>query len=183
MPLTAEIVEPNALLPEAPELCRTWELLPLPSVLSRPLVLPKAAVGVPDAEFAAPASAAACAARAAAAHGLASAPLELLRVALNGAVMPPLLLGLLAPSDASSLYSRESSVMVRMCLGTEGHKELCPPKPLLAGCSRLERQHTHTTMCQHTGIVTWYALRCSLLALHTADEHQGFYMQNDEHCI
>jgi hypothetical protein len=135
-PLTAEMVEPKALLPEAPELCRTWELLPLPSVLRRPLVLPKPAVDVPAAAFAAAASAAACAARAAAAQGLASAPLELLRVALSGAAMPPLLLGLLAPSDASSLYSRESSVMVRMCLGTAGQKELCPPKPLLAGCSR-----------------------------------------------
>lgn len=97
-------------LPKAPPTCRDcWEPLPLlPSVLSSPLVLPPAA------------SAAAYAARLTAAQGLKSAPLELLLRAplLGGARVPPLLLGLLcAPHDESSLYSRESSVIVRMCFG------------------------------------------------------------------
>lgn len=116
--------------PEAPAPCRA-ELL-LPSVLSKPLVLPfPAAAAAPAAACAAMASAAACALRVATEQGLRSAPLELLlRVALTGPARPPLLLGLLAPRDASSLYSRESSVMVRMCFGTGGQK--CPGNALLA---------------------------------------------------
>lgn len=120
--------------PEAPAHCRA-ELL-LPSVLSKPLVLPlpaAAAAAAPAAACAAMASAAACALRVATEQGLRSAPLELLlRVALTGPANPPLLLGLLAPRDASSLYSSESSVMVRMCFGTGGQK--CPGNPLLAAC-------------------------------------------------
>ena len=111
-----------ALPPEAPAPCNVELVVPLPSVLSSPLMLPPPRP-LPPAPCATIASAAACAVRVVTEQGLRSAPLELLlRVPLAGPPSPPLLLGLLAPSDASSLYSSESSVMVRMCLGTAGQK-------------------------------------------------------------
>jgi hypothetical protein len=48
-------------------------------------------------------------------------PPELARLWPTPLSTPPLLLGLLVlPCEESSLYSRESSVMVRMCLGIRG---------------------------------------------------------------
>jgi hypothetical protein len=95
----------------------------VPLQLSAPLPLPLAPAA--DASNADSADTA-CGVRAAAELGLKSAPLELLLrppEAAAATASPPRLLGLLAPSDASSRYSRESSVMVRMCFGTGGQRQ------------------------------------------------------------